>query len=489
MESEGKWFTGEGDMGRDKMDGEKPFIERTENGLRRGYTTGSCGAAAALAAASLLFWGERLERVSLLTPKRVRLDIPVESWEMGEGWARCGVRKSAGDDPDITDGVLVYVCVSVGPERIEGRLEGKAEWAVPVPRGCAEVRGDRWYVEEVDEFFTLYLRGGEGIGRVTRAGLSCPAGMWAINPVPRSMIFQQVALACRAAGDFWAVGQKAGDRDGVNRKIGEMGVVNRNVGEMSGVNRKVGEMGEVCRRIGKCGSVWITLEIPEGEALAEKTFNPKLGIVGGLSVLGSSGIVEPMSEGALLETIRLEIRQRVLEKGEGGEGDCLVLTPGNYGERFLAEELAVPIERAVKCSNYIGRALDMASDAGVKKLLLVGHAGKLIKLAAGIMNTHSQAADGRMECLAAYGAACGASKEMVCGILDCVTVDEALGILEQEEGLRERTMEWAVKRISSVLKRRAGAQLQAEAVLFTNERGILGMTEGAGNLLASLRED
>lgn len=432
---------------KEKMVGEKPFTERTENGLRRGYTTGSCGAAASLAAASLLFLGERLEMVSFLTPKKVRLNIPVESWETGEGWARCGVRKSAGDDPDITDGVLVYVCVSVGPENVDGQIEGKGEWDLPVPKGCVEVCGDRWYAEKVDDALTLYLRGGNGVGRVTRAGLSCPAGMWAINPVPRSMIFRQVASVCKAAGYPGAVSQK----------------------------------------IGKSGSVWITLEIPEGKALAGRTFNPKLGIVGGLSVLGSSGIVEPMSEPALLETIRLEIRQKALEEGKEEE-KSLLLTPGNYGERFLTEELALPIGRAVKCSNYIGRALDMAADAGVKNLLLVGHAGKLIKLAAGIMNTHSRTADGRMECLAAYGAACGASEGMVREILNCVTVDEALGILEREEGLREGTMELAAERISAVLKRRAGGRLQAEAVLFTNERGILGMTEGAERLLEIMRD-
>lgn len=461
----------------EKIVGEKPFTERTENGLRRGYTTGSCGAAASLAAASLLFLGERLEMVSFLTPKKIRLNIPVESWETGEGWARCGVRKSAGDDPDITDGVLVYVCVSVGPENVKDKFEGKGEWELPVPKGCVEVCGDRWYAEKVDDALTLYLRGKDGVGKVTRAGLSCPAGMWAINPVPRSMIFRQVASVCKAAGYPDAVGQNVRNADAVGQKAGDFDVVSQNAGDSGAVSQK----------IGTSGSVWITLEIPEGKALAGRTFNPKLGIVDGLSVLGSSGIVEPMSEPALLETIRLEIRQKALEGGKEEE-KSLLLTPGNYGERFLAEELALPVERAVKCSNYIGRALDMAADAGVKNLLLVGHAGKLIKLAAGIMNTHSRTADGRMECLAAYGAACGASEGMVREILNCVTVDEALGILERKEGLRERAMELAVERISAVLKRRAGGRLQAEAVLFTNERGILGMTKGAERLLEIMRD-
>ena len=441
--------------------GVQPFISRTEGGLRRGFTTGSCAAAASKAAAQLLFEDFCAEKVSLLTPKGIFLEIKIESREKKEGWARCSVKKYAGDDPDITDGIRIYSTVSLYADKPlpDGLCADK-----PLPEGlCTDkfssgvsCAGDatadsvyyahHWYAEKTGDDLILYLRGGEGIGRVTRAGLSCPVGMWAINPVPRRMIF---AEAARAA-------QKAGFK----------------------------------------GSVWITLEIPGGEEIARKTFNPRLGIEGGLSVLGSSGIVEPMSEPALLETIRLEIGQKALEKEA-----CLLMVPGNYGERFLAEKLLLPVEKAVKCSNYIGKALDMAVDAGIEKILLVGHAGKLIKLAAGVMNTHSKAADGRMECLAAYGAACGASREMAGQILDCVTVDEALGILEQKEGLREETTALAMRRISAVLRRRtevrqglegkqkAKGHVRVEAILFTDERGILGMTDGAEELVRMVSEN
>ncbi len=441
--------------------GVQPFISRTEGGLRRGFTTGSCAAAASKAAAQLLFEDFCAEKVSLLTPKGIFLEIKIESREKKEGWARCSVKKYAGDDPDITDGIRIYSTVSLYADK---PLPDALCADKPLPDGlCTDkfssgvsCAGDasadsvyyahHWYAEKTGDDLILYLRGGEGIGRVTRAGLSCPVGMWAINPVPRRMIF---AEAARAA-------QKAGFK----------------------------------------GSVWITLEIPGGEEIARKTFNPRLGIEGGLSVLGSSGIVEPMSEPALLETIRLEIGQKALEKEA-----CLLMVPGNYGERFLAEKLLLPVEKAVKCSNYIGKALDMAVDAGIEKILLVGHAGKLIKLAAGVMNTHSKAADGRMECLAAYGAACGASREMAGQILDCVTVDEALGILEQKEGLREETTALAMRRISSVLRRRtevrqglegkqkAKGHVRVEAILFTDERGILGMTDGAEELVRMVSEN
>ncbi len=441
--------------------GVQPFISRTEGGLRRGFTTGSCAAAASKAAAQLLFEDFCAEKVSLLTPKGIFLEIKIESREKKEGWARCSVKKYAGDDPDITDGIRIYSTVSLYADK---PLPDALCADKPLPEGlCTDkfssgvsCAGDasadsvyyahHWYAEKTGDDLILYLRGGEGIGRVTRAGLSCPVGMWAINPVPRRMIF---AEAARAA-------QKAGFK----------------------------------------GSVWITLEIPGGEEIARKTFNPRLGIEGGLSVLGSSGIVEPMSEPALLETIRLEIGQKALEKEA-----CLLMVPGNYGERFLAEKLLLPVEKAVKCSNYIGKALDMAVDAGIEKILLVGHAGKLIKLAAGVMNTHSKAADGRMECLAAYGAACGASREMAGQILDCVTVDEALGILEQKEGLREETTALAMRRISAVLRRRtevrqglegkqkAKGHVRVEAILFTDERGILGMTDGAEELVRMVSEN
>lgn len=380
--------------------------------LKKGFTTGSCGAAAALAAAVLLFEGEELNQVNLITPKGAELRIQIAEAESGDGFAQCGVIKDSGDDPDITNGAMVTVRISRHAEE-EIRTDGK------------------WYLDE-QEGFSLFLRGGAGIGMVTRAGLSCPPGMWAINPVPRKMIFQQVAA--------------------------------------------------VCRRCSVAGPVYITIEIPEGIRLAEKTFNPQLGIVGGLSVLGTSGIVEPMSEAALVETIRLEIRQKAAE----GIRNLLVV-PGNYGERFVSEHMRLSLKDGVKCSNFIGNTIDIAVESGIEKLIFVGHAGKLLKIAAGVMNTHSSMADGRMECLAAYGAACGADQEMVQRILNCITVDEALGILEERDGLREAVMEIAMRRMDAHLKRRAGAELQIAAVMFTNDRGILGATPQAEEMIRLLR--
>lgn len=404
--------------------------------LKKGYTTGSCGAAAALAAAVLLFEGEELSRVSLTAPKGVTLQIEIAEAEAKDGTARCGVIKYSGDDPDITNGALVSVQISqhrTEPDHDDGKWyqNEKEPWYQEEQEREASSEAGR-DAAPATERFSLFLRGGRGIGMVTRAGLSCPPGMWAINPVPRRMIFQQVAA--------------------------------------------------VCRRCGVTGPVYITIEIPEGERLAEKTFNPQLGIVGGLSVLGTSGIVEPMSEAALIETIRLEIRQKAAEGVRS-----ILAVPGNYGERFVSQNMGISLKDAVKCSNYIGATIDIAAESGIENLLLIGHAGKLIKLSAGVMNTHSSIADGRMECLAAYGAACGASREMAGRILKCITVDEALGILEESAGLREAVMEMAMERIDGHLKRRAGAGLRIEAVLFTNDRGILGVTPAAVKMIERLR--
>lgn len=386
------------------------YIYKNQKKLRWGYTTGTCAAAASLAAAVMLLQGRRMEQVSLTTPKGVRLDLEVEEMEPGENRVSCGVRKDAGDDPDVTDGLMVYSQVRL-PDADSVDVSGAG--------------GD--YVYEKDGL-RLNLSGGVGVGRVTQCGLSCEVGKAAINPVPRQMIFEQVA--------------------------------------------------GVCRESGFKGVLSIEIRVPGAFKVADKTFNSRLGIQGGISILGTSGMVEPMSETALLDTIRLELRQRI-RKGEKN----LLVTPGNYGENFVGNVLGLGLGQAVKCSNFIGSTIDMAVEEGAESILLIGHGGKLIKLAAGIMNTHSSWADGRMEILAAHGAACGAKRELVEQILEAVTVDEGLRLLETEDGLREQVMKRVMGRLEQHMKRRAGERLRAEAIVFTNERGILGATTGADDLL------
>lgn len=401
------------------------YIYKNQKKLRWGYTTGTCAAAASLAAAVMLLRGRRMEQVSLTTPKGVRLDLEVEEMETGENCVCCGVRKDAGDDPDVTDGLMVYSQVRL-PDADSGGAGDAREAGDNTEAGDdRNACGD--YVYEKDGL-RLILSGGVGVGRVTQCGLSCEVGKAAINPVPRQMIFEQVA--------------------------------------------------GVCRESGFKGVLSIEIRVPEALKVADKTFNSRLGIQGGISILGTSGMVEPMSETALLDTIRLELRQRI-RKGEKN----LLVTPGNYGESFVDTVLGLGLGQAVKCSNFIGSTIDMAVEEGAESILLIGHGGKLIKLAAGIMNTHSSWADGRMEILAAHGAACGAKRELVEQIMEAVTVDEGLRLLETEDGLREQVMKRVMARLEQYVKRRAGGRLRAEVIVFTNERGILGATTGADDML------
>lgn len=277
----------------------------------------------------------------------------------------------------------------------------------------------------------IYLDGGEGIGRITKKGLEQPDGAAAINRVPRQMILEAVK--------------------------------------------------EQSIRYGYQGGLSVIISAPEGKKLAAKTFNPRLGIENGISILGTSGIVEPMSEKALTDTIFLEMK---MLKENGIDRCCVV--PGNYGRDFLAGQLGVDTDQAVKCSNYIGETIDAAVNLEMRSLLLIGHIGKLIKVAAGVMNTHSRQADCRMEVLAAYAAAEGASAECVQAILSCITTTEALELLK-EKGILSGVMERVMERIDFHLCHRAGGSLQVEAIVFSTEDGILGKTKRAEALLKEIR--
>lgn len=377
-------------------------IGRTRSGLRLGFTTGSCAAAAAKAGAQMLLSGDEVRQVRLMTPKGIELYLDVEDICRSPGSVRCGVRKYSGDDPDVTDGLLV----------------------------CAEVELAGQFSDEENK---IRISGGAGVGRITRPGLEQAVGEAAVNKIPRQMIREAVR--------------------------------------------------EVCEKYGYKGSVHVTLTIPDGERVAEKTFNPRLGIRGGLSILGTTGIVEPMSEKALTDTIYLEMK--VLK--ENGHSFCFV-TPGNYGSDFLKEEMGMDLSLAVKCSNYIGETVDDARLLGMKGILLVGHVGKLVKLAAGVMNTHSRQADCRMEVLAAHAAMAGADRDTVTQIMGCINTTEAVRILKERE-LLAQVMDTVMQRINEALRRRAGEELAVGAVMFSTEDGILGKTEEADALLEQIRRE
>lgn len=273
----------------------------------------------------------------------------------------------------------------------------------------------------------IVIEGGQGVGRVTLPGLNQPVGAAAINDTPRAMIRRQLEEALARHG--WTWGLEA------------------------------------------------VIFVPGGEALAKKTFNPRLGIQGGISILGTSGIVRPMSEEALIQSLYLE-QDSLFARGVRD----LLVTPGNYGEDFSREVLGLSLHKWALCSNFVGAAIDHAAGLGFRSLLLVGHLGKLVKVAGGAMNTHSKAADGRREVLAAHTALCGGDRSLVQRVFDCPTTDAAVGIL-REAGLEEPVLNSIGRALEENLRRRAG-EMEIEALFFSNQYGILGKTSGADRLLS-----
>ena len=371
------------------------YIEKDGKRLRLGYTTGSCAAAAAKAAAWMLLTGSRKETISLDTPKGIRLTLDVKEIRIGIDSVSCAIEKDSGDDPDVTKGTLIFATV----------------FKVDTP--------------------DVSIDGGFGIGRVTKRGLDQPVGNAAINSVPRQMIRE-------------------------------------NVKEVMGLTDY-------------SGGLSVVISAPEGETLAKKTFNPRLGIVGGISILGTTGIVEPMSEKALVDTIRVELNQR---KANGAE--YVLLTPGNYGSDFIHKELGLDMKLAVQVSNFIGDALDICKELNFKGVLLIGHVGKLVKIAGGMMNTHSKYGDCRMEILAAHAGAAGVSAEMVAEILDCVACDDVLRILK-ESSYYEKTLSRVTDRVTFHLQHRA-EHMEVGTLLFSKEYGILGKSDNTHILLKRIME-
>ena len=373
------------------------YVVKEGKKLRLGYTTGSCAAAAAKAAAYMLLTGRRMETIRIRTPKGIPLDLEVLKIRMEPDRVSCAIVKDSGDDPDVTEGTLIFAEVSRG---------------------------------ETPE---ITIDGGIGVGRVTKPGLDQPVGAAAINSTPRRMIRENVE--------------------------------------------------EVCRFADYHGGLSVVISAPDGERLAKRTFNPRLGIVGGISILGTTGIVDPMSEQALIDTIRVELTQR---RKNGTE--YILLTPGNYGSDYIQDELKIDPETAVLTSNYIGDTLDLCRNLGFRGALLVGHVGKLVKIAGGMLNTHSKYGDCRMEILASHAGAAGLPPERIAEMLECAACDDAIRILK-ECGLFEKTMERITDRISFIMDQRAEGAMSTGAILFSKEYGFLGGTKQAGTLLKHITEE
>ncbi|MCR5335164.1 MAG: cobalt-precorrin-5B (C(1))-methyltransferase CbiD [Synergistes sp.] len=355
--------------------------------LREGYSTGSCAAAAAKAAAVRALGGDCPSVVDITTPEERIFTFSV----IGYGDGSCGVVKDSGDDPDATNGITITAAVELSS------AAGPVSFAA-----------------------------GEGVGTVTLPGLKLPVGEPAINPVPRIMIE-------RAVRDV----------------IGSRGAR-------------------------------VTISSPQGREIAKRTFNPRLGIEGGISILGTTGRVKPMDEAALLESFSLEISTHAA----AGE-EALAVAFAGAGEKALRSAYHIENRSVVQCGNYIGHVVDESARMGIKRLLIGGHPGKLLKVAAGSFRTHNREGGGALEALCTQAAIAGASREQVEMLYQCTTAEEAI------HRVRGCGLDHLWKTLAGITAERCRARTYGDvdaAVAFIDSCGaILGATDNALSFAEEIR--
>jgi cobalt-precorrin-5B (C1)-methyltransferase len=305
--------------------------------LRKGVTTGACAQAAAKAAACLLVKQRKIKSVEVELPNGEKKVFSLIGQNVGKDYARCAVIKDAGDENDVTDGIKI--CCEIRRNNIKG----------------------------------LTIKGGQGVGLVTKSGLAVPPGEYAINPVPRQMILRDVSRILSPDEGFV-----------------------------------------------------VEISVPEGEEIAKKTYNPRLGIEGGISIIGTTGIVEPKSQEAYKTSLSLELN---IAKANGYK--VIFLTSGYLGEKLLKSRFKIKEEAIIKIGDYVDFMLKECIQKSISKVVLIGHIGKLAKVAAGLFNTHSKFGDARLETIAAYAASCGAESELVNKILKLKLAEEAIEILKE----------------------------------------------------------
>ena len=359
----------------------KEYILKTGKKLRCGFTTGTCATAAATAAVLMLFLKETVCNVLVKLPSGETLKIDIGEPQIDNKSSSCYVKKDSGDDPDVTDGILIYALV------------------------------------KFDDTGTINIDGGKGVGRVTQRGLDCSVESAAINSVPRKMIAENVQ--------------------------------------------------RICDEYDYHGGVSVLITVPNGDEIAKKTFNPHLGITGGISIIGTTGIVEPMSEKALVDSLKVEMRV-IKEKGF----KSILAFPGNYAQKFIDRTLGIRGDNSLKFSNYLGEVLDTAVELDYEEILIVGHIGKMVKVAGGMMNTHSHNGDFRMEILSCYAALYGASKDVVKELLSCVTTEQAIEILIREN-IEKEVLKKISERAQFYINKRVDNKIKTKLIIYSNDQGIL----------------
>lgn len=392
---------------------------------RRGYTTGSCATGASKAAVYMLITKNRINTINIDTPKGIPLLLKVDNINISDTFVECSIKKDGGDDIDATHTMDIYARAEIVAknDKNKGYLTLKDIDSLSTNSECKS---------ELYKFIRVY--GGTGIGVVTKKGLSVDVGKPAINPTPLKMINHEI------------------------RKL-----IGDNFESILG-NDKV---------------LKITIFAPQGETVAKKTFNPRLGIVGGISIIGTTGIVEPMSDDGWKKSLSIELQ---MKKEQGL--DKIILVPGNHGEQFIREKLNLDIKYVVRVSNFIVYMIKEAQRIGYKKILMAGHIGKFIKVSAGIFNTHSKVADARSEILVANLALMGARYEFLNKINQCVTTEEAVELINNSE-YREVYNILSNKcreRVKQYLNEDSD-DIDVEVIIFSMDKSLLGKSDNTDDLV------
>ena len=340
--------------------------DKQNKGLRKGYTTGTCAAAASKAAAIAFLTRKKVKEVQITLPVGKAVIIPVRRCEIEKGRAIASIIKDAGDDPDVTNGAEIKAEV-----RVQG-AEGKGQ------------RNKAFQFTAHSSQFTVY--GGKGIGVVTKPGLAISAGEPAINPVPREMIENSIKE-----------------------------VLNFN-SELRTLNSKL----------------YLILSVPHGEELAKKTMNARLGIMGGVSILGTTGIVEPLSLSAYRHSITC-----AMDVARASGCKDIIFSTGRSSEKVAEEILKLPEEAFVLVGDHMGFALKEVKrqKSRVKRITIVGQFGKFSKLAAGHFETHCSDSSIELEFLAHLAKEAGAKKDIFESIKNANTARQVFFIL-REQGLK-----------------------------------------------------
>lgn len=373
--------------------------------LREGYTTGACAAAAAKGAAEGLINGRIPVYVEITTPIGRTVKLRLQGRTVGANFAECCVRKDAGDDPDVTNGALIFC-------RLEAISGGRPD--------SATARFGHLKNTDGEPAATIVITGGRGVGVVTKPGLQIKVGEAAINPVPRQMI-----------------------KDAVLDIVGNRGL-----------------------------SLKATISVPDGESIAKRTFNQRLGILNGISIIGTTGFVRPMSEAAITSSLRCELD---IAKAMGFT--TVVLVPGNLAETAVRKRFPLKSEQVAQMSNFAGFMLTAADANGFNEIILAGHPGKLAKLIRGDFNTHSSVAKPANDIILNLAADDGIDSETLDSIRQSPTVDGIIGLVQGSN--KPHLFDKVAERIESAASDFLGGRRSMGAVLFNMEKSVIGMSQNA----------